>query len=40
MNTHPKDEYGILDEDNKPITSTTLAKTHVTGYYAKLYQAL
>ena len=26
---HPKDEYDILDEDNKPITNPTLAKTHV-----------
>ena len=31
---HPKDECDTLDdEDNKPITSPTLAKTHVAGYY-------
>ena len=36
---YPKDEYNILDEDNKLITSSTLAKTHVAGYYENLYQA-
>ena len=30
---HPKDEYDILDEDNKPITIPTLVKTHVADYY-------
>ena len=33
-----KDEYDILDEDNNPITSPTLAKT-VADFYENLYQA-